>query len=403
MSTRDQTVPSRSRLLSLLSEACELEHGLACSYLFSAFTLKQDLSEGGITWQQLQMARRWAADLYFVASEEMLHLAQAWNVLAAVGGMPYYLRPNFPQSSKYYPLNAQLVLEPFGELAISRFIFYERPRALEEVERAQMSSGTDNNYTTVGELYTTIRKMIEQIPEEQLFIGQKANQVGPELVDFPDLIKVDGRETAFAAIDMITEQGEGSRENTVDCHFGVFRRVLEELRGEAAQSARLGTAFAPARCTVPNPVSKVRGSVGLSGGTLITNDDTRRLGDAFDDTYELMLRMLQFVFDDITAPSELVRKMARQALLVMVQVVKPLGEALTLSPAGTEYPELNAGPGFGLTRHVSLPRDQCAAEVVVRERIDEVCQELETLRLAAFPADRVSAAIRNLRQIKLLT
>ncbi len=42
---------TRSKLLSLLSEACELEHGLACSYLFSAFSLKQELSEG-LTWEQ---------------------------------------------------------------------------------------------------------------------------------------------------------------------------------------------------------------------------------------------------------------------------------------------------------------------------------------------------------------
>jgi hypothetical protein len=95
-------ISTRSELLSLLSEACELEHGLACSYLFTAFTLKQDTSEGGITWEQLQKVRLWAAQIYFVASQEMLHLALVWNILAAIGGTPYYLRPNFPQELKYY-------------------------------------------------------------------------------------------------------------------------------------------------------------------------------------------------------------------------------------------------------------------------------------------------------------
>ena len=56
--------PSRSDLLSLLSEACELEHGLACSYLFTAFTVKSDVSEGGLTERQLQRVRGWAEHIY---------------------------------------------------------------------------------------------------------------------------------------------------------------------------------------------------------------------------------------------------------------------------------------------------------------------------------------------------
>jgi hypothetical protein len=83
------SIQRRSQLLSLLTEACELEHGLACSYLYAAFTLKQDLSEGGLDWRQLQRVRLWAAQLYFIAAQEMLHLAQVWNLQAAIGGAPY--------------------------------------------------------------------------------------------------------------------------------------------------------------------------------------------------------------------------------------------------------------------------------------------------------------------------
>ena len=86
---------SRSALISLLSEACELEHGLACSYLYSAFTLKQSVSEKDLTWQEFQALRIWAGQLYFIASQEMLHLSQAWNLLTAIGGTPYYMRPEF--------------------------------------------------------------------------------------------------------------------------------------------------------------------------------------------------------------------------------------------------------------------------------------------------------------------
>ena len=79
-------VATRSDLLKLLCEAAELEHGIACSYLYAAFSLKRDISEGGMTWEEQQKVRRWAAQIYFVASQEMLHLAHTCNIYNALGG-----------------------------------------------------------------------------------------------------------------------------------------------------------------------------------------------------------------------------------------------------------------------------------------------------------------------------
>src|SRR6202012_1029697 len=123
----DNPIASRSALVSLLSEACELEHGLACSYLYSAFTLKQSVYEQDLNWQEFQALPIWAGQLYFIASQEMMHLSQAWNLLTAIGGTPYYMRPNFPQNHKYYPIDLPLKLERFSEMALKRFIFYELP------------------------------------------------------------------------------------------------------------------------------------------------------------------------------------------------------------------------------------------------------------------------------------
>src|SRR5688572_6699065 len=92
---------------SLLSEACEVEHALACSYLFAAFSLKTQ----GLPWEHQQRVRLWAAQVYFVASQEMLHLAQVWNLLTAVGGVPYYGRPAFPVDRDYFPIGSPLTLE----------------------------------------------------------------------------------------------------------------------------------------------------------------------------------------------------------------------------------------------------------------------------------------------------
>jgi hypothetical protein len=69
-------VTTREELIYLLSRASELEHGLACIYLFAAYSLKNDLSEGGLTQAQLETVRGWKRRLAGVAVEEMLHLAQ---------------------------------------------------------------------------------------------------------------------------------------------------------------------------------------------------------------------------------------------------------------------------------------------------------------------------------------
>jgi hypothetical protein len=47
-------VTSREELIYLLTRASELEHGLACVYLFAAYSLKNDVSEGGLTPAQAE-------------------------------------------------------------------------------------------------------------------------------------------------------------------------------------------------------------------------------------------------------------------------------------------------------------------------------------------------------------
>lgn len=85
-------VTTREELVFLLSRAAELEHGLACLYLFAAYSLKSDASEGGLTDYQARMARGWKRRLAHVAVEEMLHLSQVSNLLTAIGASPRFER-----------------------------------------------------------------------------------------------------------------------------------------------------------------------------------------------------------------------------------------------------------------------------------------------------------------------
>jgi hypothetical protein len=100
---------------------------LACIYLFAAYSLKNDASEGGLTEAQANMVRGWRQHLAGVAIEEMLHLAQVSNLLTAVGGAPKFKRTNFPMPASAYPFGVCLTLEPFSQLTIERFVTYEMP------------------------------------------------------------------------------------------------------------------------------------------------------------------------------------------------------------------------------------------------------------------------------------
>jgi len=366
--------PSRSDLLSLLSEACELEHGLACSYLFTAFTIKNDVSEGGITAGQLQRARGWADHIYSVAVQEMLHLAQAWNLLAAIGGTPYYLRPNFPQGTKYYPLEAELKLEPFGQRALQRFIIYERPRAAER--EAAASANTANSaasvrYRSVGGLYDLIQQGYDSVPQEQLFVRDEDAQVGPDLVYLRDLIKVVDRDSARAAIHMITEQGEGAETNWAESHHGIFLGVKDAFDREVQAARRRREPYAPGRPAVTNPAPRLRGDYGAGRVTLLADEYARQVSGLFDESYALMLRMLQYVFSNPTADRRILDWFVRTAIGMMPMVIKPLGEALTTVPSGLESGG-TAGPSFGMTRHVPLAADAQAASILAWERLVEL-------------------------------
>jgi len=388
------TQPSRSRLLSLLTEACELEHGLACSYLFSAFSIKQDVNEGGLTWKQLQSARLWASEIYMVAAGEMLHLAQAWNLLAAVGGEPYYLRPNFPQKRTYYGFDLPLALEPFGASALRRFIAYETPAdQLEPFPTSQSNDDAPARYKSVGELYGLIRDQIIALPENELFFPG-VGQMGPEITHFPDLIPISGRQSAIAAIDLITEQGEGTDIDRGDSHFAVFQRTLNAYLDERT----IDPQFEPARPVLKNPVPRIRGDWNIEGRVnLITDPLASRLGDLFDDVYSLIMRLLQHAFAEGPA-GPVAASFCDAAINAMTTVIKPLGEGLALLPSGRSDGS-RAGASFGLTRHVTLPTPARIARTVAAERSRELANEAALLAEIPNVPAQIRIASNNLKQI----
>jgi hypothetical protein len=85
-----------------------------------------------------------------------------------------------------------------------------------------------------------------------------------------------------------------------------------------------------------------------------------------------MLRMLQYVFDNGTGHVPTLSLFGRSAIRMMATVLKPLGEGLTMLPAGGGYEAQTAGPGFVLARHVPLPNEPRAATVVALEKLEDI-------------------------------
>lgn len=383
---------TRSRLLSLLSEACELEHALACSYLYAAFSVKRELAEG-IDWAEQLRNRRWASQIYHVAAQEMLHLGQAWNLLAAVGGTPYYARPNFPLAARHYPLNVALILRRLDLPTVERFVYYEAPHDHPRVSPPMPPAAAwpiDESfpYGSVGELYGEVRRVIETLDESELFVRDRGSQVGGELVDFPDIVPVVDRGSAVAAIGRITLQGEGTSEDREDSHYGVFRDIR-------AQLAALSDGDRVARPVADNPyVRRRRDQIPAATfpsrrGEVRTTEITDPLAvlalDLFDDAYVSMLQALAYAFLNAGTGNGLVGPVARASLELMTTVIKPLGEAICLLPSG--QPGVNAGPTFAMSRHTYLPGPEAASRTVYGERLCELAAHGAGLVQAAADAD----------------
>jgi hypothetical protein len=223
-------------------------------------------------------------------------------------------------------------------------------------------------------------------------------QVDASIVDFPDIVKVVDEVSALIAVDRITRQGEGTSLDRTDCHFGVFAAILAAYE----QERRLvGDTFQPARRALSNPAAAPLGSYGAPDANLLTEETTLRVAKLFDSIYSLMLRMLGHAFTG--SGDESARHMFSQtAFAAMTTVVKPLGEALMVLPAGPEYGGARGGPGFGLTRHVLLSNDTAVARLVAAERLKELSELLNrsgtaanaphTLRNAAAALERISTA-----------
>lgn len=172
-----------------------------------------------------------------VLMEEMLHMAAACNILAAIGGTPRIstLDPGFPTvglPGQVAP-DLRIVLAPLSARQLRTFMRIEAADDL--VDRA----GSAATYPTIGSFYEAIKDAVVRnaaAVRAAVRQGGPANQVGGNL-GYRTIVPRDGADPVdeiLGAIDMIMEQGEGAPANGLgtgadfqneQSHYGRFAEL----------------------------------------------------------------------------------------------------------------------------------------------------------------------------------
>jgi hypothetical protein len=383
-------IEHRDALVYMLNEAAEIEHAICCQYLFAAFGLKTSTEEG-LTERQLRFVDGWKRTILEIAAQEMLHMATVNNLLASLGAAPRVGRPNLPRQGRHYPPGVQFALVPFSETALRHFLFLERPEGInladaegfeslheaEPIMNAEDIVPRPQDFSTIGYLYRSIedgfRRLVERHGEEWVFIGDHRSQARPETFRWKELVPVHDLASALEAVDVVVEQGEGPRGDWKDAHYGRLLVVL----GEFLTLKREDKSFEPSR---PVIAANCRQPVDARDTPLIGDPITAAAMDVFNVSYEVLLYLLARYFAHGHETDEQLETLADVAVELMITVIKPLGEALTRLPVGSEYPGRNAGPSFEVffASGYLLPHTW-QAWVLIHERIVEVKAYLERL------------------------
>ncbi len=397
-------VEHREELIYLLTEAAEIEHGLMCCYLYAAFSLKSDASEG-LSDDELAAVLRWRRTLLDVAREEMVHLALVNNLLSAVGGSPHLARPNFPVAPGYHPAGVVVSLAPFDVATVDHFVFLERPegvelpdgkgfgaaRAYERTFRRGRIVASAQDYATVGHLYRGVSEGLVELArvhgETGLFVGDPRLQVGPDLFSLPGMTKVVDLASALAAIETIVTQGEGSPTDTATGHFRRFTAVQSELAALLAKNP----AFVPARPVARNPV--MRRPVATADRVWVEAEPAATLLDLANGAYLFMARALDVLFSRPELSTE-ARAVVSDASVTAMYALVPLAEHLTTLPANSALPGVNAGLTFTMQRSVAAPPEPHAAFRTLRENAAVLALGYQAHARGISP--RLDAAIEGL-------
>jgi hypothetical protein len=314
-------------IYDLLMQAAMTEHLLSMQYLFACFSMKKypeefaDYQPGAtsppqkaineVRLAQIEIIRRWEANMLMVAREEMEHLCYVQNLLAILDKPPYLFRPNFPVPASAFPLQKPVNLTAFSNSAIQVFRYWEKPSHLpvpdplggndmpdqlrplfeaiphpeakpfdpeamhaiatgwlldlldgkmDKELRAQIADPLQNGtaFNSIEGLYFVIKYAFKLGLEYKIIEGKNMERIVNEHFGFNMQLNplVLGQYYAYVeqSIQQIIEEGEGvwGVPPPLGSHFWVFQNILDEMG--TAETTR-GLPFTPALPVAYNPTS----------------------------------------------------------------------------------------------------------------------------------------------------
>lgn len=404
-SDRAPLVDTREQLLHLLAEASEFEHNLLCCYLYAAFSLKRH-GTSDLSHIEAQAVAKWRECVMGVAVEEMTHLVLVGNLAVSIGGDVHLNRPNLPVAEGYHPAGIVIELAPFDMETLDHFIYLESPLEDDLSDSAAFAPTSElvrgarhgarlmpssHDYQSIAQFYESIQSgfktLAHKLGEPALFVGDKACQIGPELVSMTGLSAVHDLASALRAISTIVEQGEGSSVESDDSHFSRFKQIKADYEGLLSERPD----FAPARPAARNPVMRMPAST--ENRVLIDHPQAAALLDLANALYNQMLRLVAQSFArDIAVDS---RRQLINGAIGLMHVFAAVSEHLTTLPASAEE-QTNAGVTFAMLRATEPLREAGREWNLVAERMVELAQGM---RDACGGLDHLQWAVAKLDEL----
>jgi Ferritin-like len=300
-----------------LQWAITVEHATIPPYQCAMLSVCDQESEAFLTFK-------------YVVREEMLHMALAANVLAAVGGEPRFagpdVMPRYPGPMPHHDPDPPLVLHlERASVDLVRDVFLR----IEQPELRGSRPQTDR-YDTLGQFYDAVSAGIEHLGDD-IFTGDPGRQItkGYEGHGGGTLFAVTDAASALRAVEEVVEQGEGSGQAALEpygfegaiepAHYWRFRRIVD---GEIP----IDEVY---------PMRRDPRTQDLPGGSL------HDLSALFDGAYALQLRVMERVWVEGDASP-----LIDDALVpLMNHVQKPVAMALLRAPIPDGSGD-HAGPPF---------------------------------------------------------
>ncbi|TBU46322.1 ferritin-like-domain-containing protein [Dichomitus squalens] len=219
---------TKKALIEHVKTGMQVELGTLPIYFCALYSIKRD--NGG--W-----GSKARANILAVAEQEMLHLALAGNMLAALGGtQPLYDKlfiPTYPSEILFEKI--EMALRPANKENLECFLKIEAPYMpppkLEVAEDVEYSIALLPGYNGIGEFYRELQHGIYEVSatDRDLFSSNHDKQFrGEEFFGEKMTVVVDTK-TALQALETIVDQGEGSI-GVPDSHYSIFVQLYQRRK-----------------------------------------------------------------------------------------------------------------------------------------------------------------------------